>query len=495
MASLRQRTFSGLGWNGAAQLSVQGLQFLTSLVLARLLGPREFGLMSMVMVFAGFASIFSDMGLGSALIQRRELSERHTNSVFWINVGGGVFLTAVFAAAAPLIARFYHQPQLRMLTVFVALTFIPPSLSVAQNALIEKSLNFRTRFLIEASSGVFSGAVAVGMALKGAGVWSLVGQSLAWGATRLIVTWRLSPWRPKWTFDLGAFKELFGFSRNLLANGIFTYWGRNMDRLVLGRFMGSIDLGIYSFAFRSISLPLELTTNVTNTVMFPALSAIQDDLETLGRVYLRSTRMIALVTFPVLIGLAALAEPVVLLLYGQRWRASIRVVQILAFSGMAQSVYATAAWVFLSQGRSNLVFRLGVWGTVVRAVGALAGIPWGVIGVAWAYVVGSYGFLLYPVWNSAGKLVNLRFSRLVLNLAGPFFCAACMGAAVWICDRWLVAGFAPWLRVAVGVPLGTLVYVLLIQQLKLEAWHELRGALLEVGGKRFPVLRYVLGEK
>jgi O-antigen/teichoic acid export membrane protein len=494
MASLRQRTFSAFGWNGAAQFSAQTLQFVTSLALARLLGPKEFGLMAMVMVFAGFASIFSDMGLGAALIQRRDLSERHINSVFWINVGAGVLLTILFASAAPLVARFYQQPQLRLLTALVSLTFVPGALSVAQSALIDKSLNFRARFWIEASSALVSGVVAICMALTGAGVWSLVGQSLASAVTRLTVSWRLSTWRPNWSFDPRAFKELFRFSRNLLANGVITYWGRNADRLVLGRFVGSVDLGVYSFAFRAINIPLDLTTSVTNAVMFPAFSIIQDDRAMVSRVYLRSIRMIALVTFPIMIGLAVLAEPVVLLLYGDRWRASIGIVQILALSGMAQSVYNTAVWVFLSQGRTDLLVRLGIYASLVRAVGAAAGIPWGVTGVAWSYVVGSYGFLWYPTWRSAGSLVNLRFNRMLQNLAGPFFCAAGMGVIIWIFDRWVVGHFAPWLRVAAGLPLGILIYGSLVRRLKLQAWYDLRAALIDVGGERFPLLGRVLGE-
>jgi O-antigen/teichoic acid export membrane protein len=495
MATLRQRTFSAIWWNGAAQFLVQALQFVTSIALARLLGPKEFGLMGMVMVFTGFASTFSDMGLGAALIQRKDLSESHINTVFWINLGMGVLLTGVFVIAAPLVAGFYKQPQLRLVTVITSLTFIPAALTIAQNALIDKSLNFRARFWIEATSALVAGVVAICMALNSFGVWSLAGQSLASAITRLTVTWCLSTWRPNWSFDPGAFKELFRFSRNLLANGVIGYWGRSVDRLVLGRFMGSVELGVYSFAFRAINLPLDLTTSVTNAVMFPAFSMIQENCVTLRQVYLRSTGMVALVTFPIMIGLAILAEPFVLLLYGDRWRASIGIIQILAFSAMAQSVYNTAVWVFLSQGRSNILFRLGVYASLVRAAGAAAGISWGVTGVAWAYVVGSYGFLWYPTWRSAGSLVDLRFNQMLRNLAGPFFCAASMGAVLWISDRWIVVVFAPWIRVATGLPLGILVYGLLIRQLKVQAWTELRTALLELGGQRLPFLGRILGEE
>ena len=229
MSTLRQRTFSGLGWNAATQLSAQGLQFATSVFIARLLGPHDFGLMGMVVVFTGFASIFYEMGLGAAVIQRQDLSERHLNSVFWFNVSVGMFLTAAFAGAAPIVARFYREPMLRSLTAVVSLTFIPASLAVVQNALIDKSINFRMRFWIGIDCDLLtSGFIAISMALpRGGGrFWSLVAQSLALAVTRLIVTWHLSAWRPAWSFDPQAFKELFRFSRNLLANSILGYWGR-----------------------------------------------------------------------------------------------------------------------------------------------------------------------------------------------------------------------------------------------------------------------------
>jgi O-antigen/teichoic acid export membrane protein len=493
MTSLRRRTFSGLGWNGAAQISAQAIQFATSVALARLLGPQEFGLIGMVLVFTGFASIFSDMGLRAALIQRRDLTDRHVDTVFWINVGVGAVLTAVFVAAAPLIAGFYGESSLRALTPIVALTFVPAALSSAQSALIDKALDFRSRFWIETTSAVVSGIVAVSMAVEGAGVWSLAGQALTSSTTRMVMVWRASGWRPRGWFDRSAFLELFRFSRNLLGNGIVSYWGRNIDRLMLGRFVGSVGLGVYSFAFRSVTLPLEITTDVTNAVMFPAFSLIQEDRATLRRVYMRSTGMIALMTFPTMIGLTVLAEPAVLLVYGEQWRASISIMQVLALSGMAQSVYNTAAWLFLSRGRTDILLRLGLWASLVRTGGVAVGLSWGVVGVAWAYVFGSLVLLLYPTWRTAGRMIDVRFIELLRNLAGPFVCAAAMGAALWICDRWALERFAPWVRVVIEAPLGVLVYALFVHRLRLGAWRDLRTALLEVGAERLPILARILG--
>jgi hypothetical protein len=186
-------------------------------------------------------------------------------------------------------------------------------------------------------------------------------------------------------------------------------------------------LGIYSLADRLMRLPLANVTDVTSSVMFPALSSIQHDVEAIRRAYLRGTRMIALVIFPTMIALCVLAEPAILVVYGAKWRGSIVILQLLCFAGLAQSTYNTASWIFMSQGRTDVLFRLGILSTVVRATGVLIGTHWGLMGVAWAYVLGGYVFVWYPVWSSAGRIVNLRFSALLRNVAGTVCLCSCDG--------------------------------------------------------------------
>jgi len=360
MNNLRQRTLMGLGWNGAARLLGQLLQLAATVILARLLSPKEYGLLGMVLVFTGFASFVADMGLGASIIQRSTVTERHLNSVFWLNVATGIALTAVFALAAPLIARFYQEPQLRLLTAAIALSFFLGSLNVVQVALLDKALNFRTKFWIETVSSVASGAVAVVLAFSGAGVWALVGQTLTQAAVRVLMMWSQSSWRPAWSFDFAAIRELMRFSGHLVGFGVVIYWSQNVDKLVIGRWIGSAALGIYSLADKLMRLPIASVTDVTTSVMFPALSFIQDDVESVRRAYLRATRMIALITFPAMVALGVLAEPAILVVYGPKWRGSIVILQLLCFAGLVQSATNTAGWIFMSQGRTDVLFRIGI---------------------------------------------------------------------------------------------------------------------------------------
>ena len=485
----------GLGWSGASRLLGQMLQLAIAVVLARILSPREYGLLGMVLVFSGFANSLADLGLGGSIVQKRDVTDRQLNSVFWLNVATGILLTAIFVLAAPLIARFYKEPELRLLTVAIATNFFFGSLNVVQNALLDKSLSFRTKFWIETVSISASGIVALGLALTGAGVWSLVGQLLTLTVVRVMVMWSLSSWRPTMSFDLSAVKELLHFGGNLMGFSIVIYWSMNIDDLVIGRWLGGAALGFWSLADKLMRLPLNNVTDITTSVMFPALSAIQHDVEAVRRTYLRAMRMIALITFPIAIGLSVLAEPAILVVYGSKWRGAIAILQLLCFAGMAQSIYNTASWVFLSQGKSKILFRLGIYATAVRAAGVLIGAHWGLVGVAWAYVLGSYLFLCYPTWSSAGRLLNLSFKQMLRNVAGPFACAASMGTLLWISDRWVIGCWTPGMRLAIQVVSGALVYVVLVKQFRLEAWADVESLLLEMGGKRSRFIRWLGGDR
>ncbi len=495
MNNIRQRTLSGLGWSGATRILGAALQFGISVILARLLSPRDFGLLGMILVFTGFVSSLSDMGLGPSLVQQRTVSERHLNSVFWANVAAGAFLTILFVLAAPLIARFYKEPLLRLLTSIVALNLILGSLNVVQNALLERSLNFRAKFWIGSVSLSVSGTVAIGLALIGAGVWSLVGQSLTLTAIQVVIMWRLFSWRPRLSFDLAAFRQLIRFGSNLMGVTIVYYWARDFDKLAIGRLLGSSALGIYSLADKLMRLPFENVTGTTTAVMFPALSAMQDEIESVKRTYLRATRMIALLTFPMMIGLCILAEPAILVVYGNKWREAIGVTQVLCLSGLVQSIYPTAGWIFLSRGRADMMFRWGIYTALVRVAGVLVGARWGIMGVAWAYVLSTYVFICYLPWSSALRLVNLKFKELLRNLTGPFCCAVSMGLLLWISDRWIFGSQVSAIRLVIEVPLGILVYGLLIRQFRLEAFGEVQKLILELGGQRSRFIRWLVGDK
>jgi len=469
---LKHKTLLGLGWSGIAQTMRMCLMFAISIILARLLNPSDFGLLAMVMVFSGFAQLFSEMGLGAALIQKLDLDDRHLNSVFWVNIITGLALTAIFILLAPVIASFYNEPGLRILTIVISANFAIGSLKVVQYALLQKEMRFKSLAFIEVTSVFLSGATAVSMAVAGFGVWSLVIQVIILNAVSVIMTWFMHKWKPSFLFNFSALKELIGYSFNLLGFNIFDYWVGKLHDLVIGKYLGSFLLGIYNRAFMLMTFPVIQISRVISRVMFPALSLVQKDKQRAKKIYLRAIRMIALVSFPIMITLFVLAEPYIIVVYGEKWRAVIPVLRIFCITGLGQSIGTTVGWIYISQGRTDIMFRWGGFAGIVRIIGLIIGFKWGIIGIASAYVLTSYVILWYPSWAIPGRMINLRFSEMIRCLAPVLACAIFMGITTWVLGNIFLINCADWVRLILQIPFGILLYFLLVHLFKVPAYRD-----------------------
>jgi PST family polysaccharide transporter len=472
---LRQKTIAGVGWTTLAQIGRQGLQFVISIVLARLLVPQDFGLVGMITIFTNFATLFSELGFTGALIQRPTIEERHYSSIFWLNLFMGVVLTILLMLAAPFIAAIYDEPRLTLLTMLIAMNFSIGSLNIVQRAILSRAMNFRALALIEISAVLAAGLIAVILALAGCGVWSLAWQMLAISAFMAMIMWRVANWRPRFLFEWSAVRELLGFSANLLGFNVLNYWARNADNFLVGKFIGSAALGLYARAYSIMLLPISQITTVLSRVMFPAFSKIQSDTARVKRIYLRAIAMIAVITFPMMIGLWVVAQSFVLTLYGPKWVQMISVVQILCIVGMAQSLATTVGWIYQSQGRTDWMFRWGIFAGTMGIASFVLGVYIGTIeAVAWCYAVVN-ALLLY--WNFAipGKLIDMTFADVVRAVVGIFGCAFGMGVVVWGLGRTLPLGWPHWTYLAIQAPVGILTYLGLISLFRIEAYRELRS--------------------
>lgn len=481
----RDRTIVGLTWSVALQIVSQLLKFVVTVVLARLLSPQEFGLMGMVVVLTGFAEVVNEMGLGYALVQRKQLEEAHLSTVFWVNLAAGAVWTAAFVALSRPIAAFYGEPALERLSIALSCMFLLGSLSIVQRNMLLRTMNIRAIFVAETTAVFVSGASAILAALAGAGVWSLVVQSLAITGTLCVMFWLQSPWRPRAIFEIRALRELFGYSTNLLGTNLLAYSSKNLDNLLIGKLVGAVAIGVYMRAYNLMLLPLRQVTKSLTRVMFPTLSAIQDDIEKVKRVYLQATRAIALVTFPMMVGLMVAAEPFVLAIYGEKWREVVPIIRVLCLTGMQQSVGITVAWIFNSQGRTDTRLRLGIYDFIVTTAAFVVGLRLGgVMGLAIAYVTVSYTLLLYPWWAIAGRLIHMRFFEMVLNLTPILFCAGAMGAAVWLAELHVPAGWPAAARLLVLVATGVAVYGAAVHFLQLRAYTEIRALVADRAARR-----------
>jgi len=484
MTDFRQKTIDGISWSVVGQIGNQALNFTLSVVLARLLSPREFGLLSMVVIFTGFASIFQNVGLGAALVQHQDVTEKHLSSVFWVNVGSGLTLTVLFVSAAPLIATFYDEALLVPITAVLALQFLFGGASAVHRTLFQKRVDFKTLSVTGITSTILAGGTAVYMAWAGYGVWSLVAQSLLNSAGGAVLLWVASPWTPRFLFSWEALRELWRFSLNLLGTKSMNFWVRRLDDLLIGRFLGSDALGIYTKSYGIMLLPLKSISRVLGRVMFPSLSAIQDEIARVRRVYLRMTATIALVSFPLMLGLLATVEPFILGIFGEQWSGMIPLLYVFCLTGLWQSIGTLNGNLYLSQGRSDLQFRVGLFTKTFLIIGITAGFYWGgLMGIVIAYSAVSL-MNMYITFRFAGGLVGLTFGELVKHLAGIFACAATMAGCVSLLGLALPSEWPHWLRLLTQVPAGVVVYWALVHTFDVQAYRETLDLLAEQWEKR-----------
>lgn len=485
--NLSQKTISGLGWTLSTQVLNQGSRFVISVILARLLVPADFGLLGMVLVFTGFATLFSDFGFSQSLIQRRKIEERHRSSVFWLSVMIGFVLAALTVGCAPLVARVYRDSRLIPVMTLIAVSFPLASLSVVHRALLSREMRFRALGLIDFASTLTTGIIGIALAVRGFGLWSLVWQQILIYVAMAFGVWWALKWRPHLILNLSAVKELLGFSANLTGFSVINYWSRNADNMLVGRYLGSAPLGIYSRAYNLMLLPLSQVTWVVGKVMFPALSKLQSDKARVKNIYLRTVSIIGLITFPLMLGLLAITDHFVLALYGPAWAELIPVLRVFCVLGMMQAVTSTVGLIFQSQGRTDWMFWWGSFSGGLSIVGIIAGVWMRSLTAIAAFLLLVAILLLVPNFRIAGRLVSMSAREAVKSVAGVTICACTMAALVWLLGQVLPSAWPHWLYLAVQVPFGMAVYALLIHSFRLAPYLELRSQMLrQVQRTRLP---------
>lgn len=429
MTALRQRMVAGLRWQAAGAVGSQIVTLAAAIPLARLLSPAEFGLVAMAGVATGFLLLFAEFGLGYALVQAREASPETLSSVFWLQAGLGAALALLGVAAAPAVAAFYREPRLVPVAAALAAELAITGLAATQISLARRRLAFATLVRSELVATAASSAVAVAMAAAGAGVWSLVARSLLAAALRAAALWRWSGWQPQPVLRLSAVRPLLRFSRDLLATENLNYWARNLDTLLLGRVVGVDALGLYNRAYRLFLLPSQTLAGTLRSVLFPSFSRIAHEPARVKAIFLRVVRGVALVAFPVHLGLLACVDVAVPALFGPSWTPMIPLARIFCAVGLVQSLAGLNGSLYLALGRTDLQLRYGILFRANLIVGIAAGLRWGPLGVAACYGLAS---LLNLVPNSrvAGGLVGLRMAEVWEAVRGPLACALLMSAAV-----------------------------------------------------------------
>jgi O-antigen/teichoic acid export membrane protein len=453
---------------GVVTVVSQGLKFFVgmgaTIVLARLLTPQDYGLVGMVGVIAGFISIFKDLGLASATIQKAEVNEAQINTLFWVNI---VFSTAIMiltAALAPLVARFYGEPRLVWITVAYAAGFLLSGLTVQHEALLKRRMRFTALALTEIFSLLVAISVAIVLALYGATYWALVFSHLSRGVAYALSVWIACGWRPGAPSINSGVRSMLAFGGNLTGFSVINYFARNLDNLLIARFWGSEQLGLYERAYQVLLFPIDQMNAPIAYVAVPALSRMVDSPDRYRLAYLRILEKVAILTMPLMAFLIATADWMVLLVLGPKWTGAGRIVAFLGIAGFAQPICNTAGWLYMTQGRTHHMFQWGLIGGTISIIAIVAGLPWGGVGVAASYSL-TYVCVVAPmVFWFVGREGPVR-ARDVYRTVAPFFWAstATLLALLWF-RRWTrierpVIGIVVCLAIATGLTLLVLAVI------------------------------------
>jgi PST family polysaccharide transporter len=395
VADLKNRSVRG----SVASMSTQGvklvLQMGSTMILARLLTPDDYGIFGMAIVLTGFLALFNDLGLSMATIQRKELSHEQVSALFWVNASLGLLITLAALAAAPVVAWFFDEPGLKAVVSAMAVAFLLGGLSVQHQALLRRQMRFgRIALMDVAALGTGIGAAIV-CAASGMGYWALVVMHVATAFVTLVGAWSLCRWvpsRPRRATNVGG---LLGFGANLFGFNLLNYFSKAADHLLLGWRWGRQPLGLYHNARRLMQLPLTQLNAPMTQVAIPALSRVTDEPERYRAAYVRFVDKILLLALPGIAFLISTSDWIVAVVLGPQWGESARILAILGFGALLEPLASTTGWLLISQGRTREMLRLGVVDTVLRFGLIAVALPWGAKGVAAAVAVRA--FVIFPI--------------------------------------------------------------------------------------------------
>lgn len=417
-------------WSTLERFSVQGIQFVVMIVMARLLTPDDYGLVGMLTVFIAISQSLVDSGFSQALIHKQHRTEVDNATVFYFNVVVGLLMYLALFVSAGYIADFYKEPQLVAITRVIAVGVFLNSLVVVQRALFTVRLDFKSQAKAALTAALVSGSVGIGMAATGFGVWSIVCQQLLNLGINVALLWKLSSWRPILAYSWASFRELFGFGSKLMFSGLLETIYHNIYLIVIGKVYSSSSLGYYTRAQQFADFPSSNLTGVLQRVTYPVLCSIQDDDERLESVYRRFLKVSAFVVFPMMVGLAAVAHPLVLLLLKEQWIFTATLLSIICFNMMWYPVHAINLNLLQVKGRTDLFLRLEIIKKIIGVAVLVVTIPMGLVPMCLGGVGTSLIALVINTYYT-GKLIHVGFFRQMKDLSGTLVLSLTMGALVY----------------------------------------------------------------
>ena len=405
--SLKAKTFSGLMWTFSEIVLNQGLQFIIQIVLARLLLPKEFGLIGIVTVFVAIANAIVDSGFTNALIREENPTQKDYSTVFYFNLLVGIVLYVLLYLLSPIISDFFIQPQLTQLIRVLSIVLIVNAFSIVQRVVLNRNLNFKLLMIINIISSLISGGLAILLAFNGFGIWSLAIRIVALQVIQTVLLISFNRWIPTITFSVESFKRLFGFGWKLLVSSIIDTTYNNLYYMIIGKIYTPTDLGYYTNAQKLRDVAVTSISNSIQKVTYPVLSKIQNDENILRESYRKVTKSAVYINFPIMLGLAVVGNKIIPILFGSDWAPSTPFFVILCVSGMLYPLQALNLNILQVKGRTDLFLKLEVAKKIISVI---------LIAIAVIIQVGIIGLIWVMFINSViSFFINSHYSKKIIN--------------------------------------------------------------------------------
>lgn len=453
---LKKQTKKGLFWSTAGNFVNQGISFVFSIILARILAPSDYGLVGMLTIFITIIKLFIDSGFTKAIITKQDRTQLDLSTAFYFNIGVGLLGYTILFVSSPYIAAFYKMPLLSSIMKVIAIGVVINSLNIIPTALYAIRLDFKTPAKISVASNLFTGVLGICLAYNGWGVWALVFQSLGGNLLILILNWINVKWFPTFEFSVASFRYMWNYGSKVLGSSIISTIYDNIQPLIIGKFFSAASLGLFSRAQGFATLPSSNISGILNSVTFPLLSKINEDLTRLADIYRRMIKMSAFVVFPLMIGLASLSSPLIKFLLPERWYDCIPMLQILCFSLMWQPISAINLNLLNAAKRPDVVLKLEFIKKPLGLALLFASIPFGIIVMCYANLITCiFAVVVNTIMTS--KTLGVPFWNQVKDIAPVFLHSIIMGA--------LVCGTTSLISnnlvcLAVGFVIGAIYYIL-----------------------------------
>ncbi|HSA99607.1 MAG TPA: lipopolysaccharide biosynthesis protein [Anaerolineales bacterium] len=454
---IAQKTAWGFIWNFSAYFLGKLVVLITTSILARILAKNDFGLVAVAVVAINYLSVLKDLGLGAALIQRKGDVQEAVNTVFTINIIIGLTLSTIAVLIAPFVAIYFKDPQITSVLRWMGISFVINALGSVHTNWLVRDLNYRRKLIPDLGGALAKGALSIGMAYLGYGVWSLVFGQIAGAVVSVILVWIILPWRPRLDLNRKIAGALMKFGASVTAIDIINEITDNIDYVIVGRIFGLVPLSIYTLAYRLPEMLLIGNLWVMGGVVFPAFSNVQDRPNELRRGFLASVRFVELIAVPICLGLLIAADPIVRVVFGDQWLESIPVLRVLAVYAWVYSLGYHVGGFYKAIGRPDILLRLSILTLVIIIPSLLIGAQFGIIGVAVGHLI---AILIRRIISLgiATRFVNVSILDIFGELKSSLLAALVMAPIVFAVSQ-LALNLNPFLQLGLIVLSGAISYL------------------------------------